>query len=73
MPIKGIQTAKIGIHRQYELMGLAAMQLVQSVDSFDQNIYGPAALEWARLVKREGLRAGLTDRDQEFDQGISEI
>jgi len=73
MPIKGLQAAKIGIHRQYELMGLAAMQLVQSVDPLDLNIYGPAALEWAKLVEREGLKVGLRDRDVEFDPEQSRI
>ena len=73
MPTKGIQAAKIGIHRQYELMGLAAMQLVQSVDSFDFNLYGPTALEWAKLIEHEGLKAGLKNRDMEFDPEMSKI
>ena len=73
MPTVGIQRAKIGIHRNYELMGLAAMQLVQNTDPASLNLHGPAALEWAKLVIRDGLKAGLQDRDQGFDQALSQV
>ena len=53
------------------LADLAA--LVQSVDSFDFNLYGPTALEWAKLIEHEGLKAGLKNRDMEFDPEMSKI
>jgi enoyl-CoA hydratase/carnithine racemase len=70
IPTRQVQVAKQGIHRQYELMGLANMALVQN------QITGHGSDEdkaWFQNVLDKGLKAALKERDSVFDQDIAKI
>ena len=70
IPTRQVQVAKEGIHRQYELMGLANMALVQN------QISGHGSAEdmgWFQEVIDKGLKAALKERDAEFDQDVAKI
>lgn len=70
IPTRQVQVAKEGIHRQYELMGLANMALVQN------QISGHGSAEdkaWFQDVIDKGLKEALKGRDDDFDQDIAKI
>jgi hypothetical protein len=73
MPPADVQVAKQGIHRQYELMGLADIALVQ-------NRLPSGALEqggafWGQVGKERsgGVHAAVGSRDTAADSDISRI
>jgi 2-(1,2-epoxy-1,2-dihydrophenyl)acetyl-CoA isomerase len=68
VPLRQLQAAKSGIHRQFELMGLANMEAVQSRMSGHGS---PEDMEWFQSVMDVGLKAALSSRDAEFDETIS--
>jgi hypothetical protein len=70
VPIRQLQAAKSGIHRQFELMGLANMECVQSRMSGHG---GPEDMAWFQKVIDVGLQAALKERDNDFDDEISGI
>lgn len=65
-----VQTAKEGIHRQYELMGLGNMELVQNRNSGHGS---KPDMEWFQKVMDVGLKAALAERDGGFDQDLARI
>lgn len=61
-----LEAAKLGIHRQYELMGLANMELVQNrIDRRGEDL--------ASWDTGQGLGAALASRDAGADPGISRV
>jgi enoyl-CoA hydratase/carnithine racemase len=70
VPAKQLRAAKIGIHRQFELMGIANMAAVQNRESG----HGSAEdMKWFAEVEEKGLREALKSRDAGFDQHVSQI
>ena len=70
VPPQQTKAAKLGIHRQYELMGLVNMALVGNVVS------GHGADEdrqFFRTVLDEGLREALAFRHSDSDQTITQV
>ncbi|MDB5584091.1 MAG: Enoyl-CoA hydratase/isomerase [Bradyrhizobium sp.] len=70
VPPRQTRSARIGIHRQYELMGLAAMALVQNSSSghgadVDQ--------EFFRRVLSEGVGKALSFRQTGADDSITQV
>jgi len=65
-----VRTAKEGIHRQFELMGLANMELVQNRNSGHGS---KPDMEWFQKVMDLGLKAALAERDGGFDQNVAKI
>ena len=70
VPPQQTKAAKLGIHRQYELMGLANMALVQNA------ISGHGAEDdrkFFSLVAEQGLRKALEFRQSDSDPSITQI
>jgi len=65
-----VRTAKEGIHRQFELMGLGNMELVQNRNSGHGS---KPDMEWFQKVLDQGLKKSLADRDGHFDQNVAKI
>jgi enoyl-CoA hydratase/carnithine racemase len=78
IPSADLQIAKEGIHRQYELMGLANMEMVQNritkrVES-DAGSGAAAGDFWDQLgAGGDGLKKALKDRDAAVDSDISKV
>jgi enoyl-CoA hydratase/carnithine racemase len=70
VPTKQLRAAKVGIHRQYELMGLAQMGLVQNRESGHGS---PEDMKWFSTVMEKGLKEALKERDAQFDQEVSRV
>jgi enoyl-CoA hydratase len=70
VPAKQLRAAKVGIHRQYELMGLANMELVQNRESGHGS---PEDMKWFSTVMEKGLKEALKERDAQFDQEVSRV
>jgi enoyl-CoA hydratase/carnithine racemase len=70
VPPEQTKSARIGIHRQYELMGLATMALVQN------NFSGHGAdvdREFFRRVLKEGVGKAVKFRQTNSDDSITQI
>jgi enoyl-CoA hydratase len=70
VPPQQTKAAKLGIHRQYELMGLVNMALVGNVVS------GHGAeedREFFRKVLEEGMRKALAFRQSDSDESITQV
>lgn len=70
VPLQQTKAAKLGIHRQYELMGLVNMGLVQNALS------GHGAnedKEFFRMVIEQGLRKALDFRQSDSDPEVTQI
>jgi enoyl-CoA hydratase/carnithine racemase len=70
VPPQQTKAAKLGIHRQYELMGLVNMGLVQNA------ISGHGADEdkqFFRMVIEEGLRKALEFRQTDSDPAVTQV
>lgn len=72
VPLAQQRTGKLNIHRQYELMGLAQMAIVQNAESgHGGNV---ADKEFFRIVLQEGLKKALEFRkDFDTDAAISQV
>lgn len=64
------KAAKLGIHRQYELMGLVNMALVQNAISGHG---GDDDREFFRMVMDKGLREALRFRQTDSDDTITQV
>jgi enoyl-CoA hydratase/carnithine racemase len=73
MPPKDVQVAKQGIHRQYELMGLADIALVQNRLPSGPLEQGGGFWNQVGDSKQGGLRVALGARDTAADPGISQV
>jgi len=73
MPAADVQVAKQGIHRQYELMGLADMALVQNRLPSGSLEQGGGFWNHVGEAKHGGVRAAVGSRDTAADPGISRI
>lgn len=62
--------AKQGIHRQYELMGLTNMALVQNAISGHGS---EGDIEFWQMVLAEGLRKALALRDTDIDDTVTQV
>jgi hypothetical protein len=73
MPPADVQVAKQGIHRQYELMGLADIALVQNRLPSGPLEQGGAF--WGQVDKERsgGVHAAVGSRDTAADSDISRI
>jgi enoyl-CoA hydratase/carnithine racemase len=69
-PAEDIQIAKLGIHRQYELMGMANMELVQNRITERRVDLSPF---WQSMEEQSGLAEALRARDADVDPGISQV
>ncbi len=71
IPSERIQNAKMSIHRQYELMGLANMETVQN------KIIGHAPTEqnqqWWKTAVDDGVKSAVGSRNEGFDEGIARL
>jgi enoyl-CoA hydratase/carnithine racemase len=70
VPAQQLRAAKLGIHRQYDLMGLANMALVQNRESGHGS---PEDMKWFTTVMDKGLKEALKERDAQFDQEVSRV
>jgi enoyl-CoA hydratase/carnithine racemase len=70
MPTEQVQNIKISIHRLYELMGMAQMELVQNRVSGHGNSSGDVFYE---AVKSKGLGEALKGRDSKFDPDVARV
>jgi enoyl-CoA hydratase/carnithine racemase len=73
MPPADVQVAKQGIHRQYELMGLADMALVQNRLSSGPLEQGGGFWDHVGDSKPGSLRVAVGFRDTAADPGISQV
>ena len=72
IPSRNIQMTKMGIHRQYELMGLVNMEAVQNRVVAHGGT--PEDLAWWRKVARgSDLKQVLRERDTGFDTDVSHV
>lgn len=71
IPSKNVQLTKMGIHRQYELMGLVNMEAVQN----QLIAHGtPEDMAWWKEVATKGnLKEALRERDRGFDAEVARI
>jgi enoyl-CoA hydratase/carnithine racemase len=72
VPPKQLETAKMAVHRQYELMGLAAMELVQNrvVEGGHGSVED---MEWFQGLGAKGLKRSLKERDAGFDDDVARV
>jgi enoyl-CoA hydratase/carnithine racemase len=70
VPTRQTAAAKQGIHRQYELMGLANMGLVQNAISGHGS---DIDVEFWQTVLDKGLKEALAFRDDEFDENVTRV
>jgi enoyl-CoA hydratase len=70
VPPSQTKTGKINIHRQYEIMGLANMALIQNVESGHGD---EVDREFFRKVLNEGMRAALAFRQTDSDSTIAQV
>jgi enoyl-CoA hydratase len=70
VPAKQLAAAKIGIHRQYELMGLCNMALVQNAESGHGS---EEDVEFFQTIIDKGLKEALSLRDEEIDEAVSQV
>jgi len=71
IPSEGIRAAKLGIHRQYEAMGVAAIELTKERGGGGD--LTPEDAAFFRTVHERGVRAALAGRDADFNQDIAKI
>jgi enoyl-CoA hydratase/carnithine racemase len=72
IPPKQIESTKMAIHRQYELMGLATMELVQS--RILEGGHGtPEDMAWFQNLAAKGMKESLRERDAGFDDGVAQV
>jgi enoyl-CoA hydratase/carnithine racemase len=70
IPARQLATAKEGIHRVYELMGLLNVMGVQNKLSGHGSTQD---MSWFQTVQDKGLREALKVRDAQFSQDIAKI
>lgn len=70
VPSQQAAAAKQGIHRQYELMGLANMALVQNAISGHGS---DVDVEFFQTVLDRGLKDALAFRDGHFDETVTQV
>jgi enoyl-CoA hydratase len=69
VPLKQLQAQKTNVHRQWEMMGFLTAYAQGPKDG-----HGSAEdMAWFRKVAEQGLTAALKDRDQSFDEGVSQV
>ncbi|TQC43161.1 enoyl-CoA hydratase/isomerase family protein [Rhodococcus sp. WS4] len=71
IPSEGMRAAKLGIHRQYEAMGVAAIEYTKERDSGGD--LTPEDAAFFRTVHEHGVRAALAGRDADFNQDTAKI
>ena len=71
IPSERIQNAKMSIHRQYELMGLANMEMVQN------KITGHAPTDqnqaWWKDAISGGVKGAVQTRNEGFDDDVARL
>ena len=70
VPPQQTKAAKLGIHRQYELMGLANMALVGNVVSGHG---AESDREFFKIVLEQGMRKALAFRHNESDESVTQV
>lgn len=71
IPRAGMRAAKLGIHRQYEAMGVAAIELGRERASGGE--LSPEDARFFQTVHERGVRAALSGRDADFDTDLGRI
>lgn len=68
-PLEDMRVAKMGIHRQYELMGLANMEMIQNRETERRAV----SSWWDGVDEGAGLTQSLRERDAMADPGVSRV
>ncbi len=69
VPLKQLQAQKTNVHRQWEMMGFLTAYAQGPKDGHGS----PEDMVWFRKVAEQGLTAALKDRDQSFDDSVSQV
>ena len=72
IPSKNIQMTKMGVHRQYELMGLVNMEAVQNRVVAHGGTPEDLAW-WAKVAEGGDLKHAIRERDTGFDPDVSRV